>query len=104
MSQYKYRNHPTTIDGQRFASQLEGRRYNELKLLQWAGQISDLKTQVSYDLAVNGQHIARYVADFTYTDREGKMHVEDAKGVATSVYKLKKKLMKACHGVAIEEV
>src|SRR5215472_9296772 len=99
----KYRNRPTTIDNITFASRLEARRYSELALLQWSGHISDLQTQVPYDLQVNGVHVCTYVADFTYRDEYGVQHIEDAKGIATSVYKLKKKLMRACHGIDIEE-
>ena len=100
----KYFARPITIDGQRFASHLEGRRYNELVLLQRAGHISDLQLQVAFPLRVNNQLITTYVADFTYTTPDGKYHVEDTKGILTSTYKLKKKLMAACLHITIEEV
>jgi len=103
MNAYKYKNTPTLLDGVVFASKLEARRYGELRLLEWAGQISNLKTQVPFQLVVNGQLVATYTADFTYTDSQGKQHIEDAKGMLTPVYRLKKKLMRACYGIDIEE-
>ncbi len=100
----KYHNKRTQVDNLMFASKKEAQRYRELALLQRAGKITDLCMQVPYPLVVNGQLVCRYVADFTYTDREGRQHVEDAKGVVTQVYRLKRKLMKAVYDVVIEEV
>jgi Protein of unknown function (DUF1064) len=101
---HKYRARPTIVDGIRFASAAEARRYGELKLLLWSGQITDLQLQVPYRLEVNGCLVGTYRADFVYTDSGGGLHVEDVKGFATRLYKLKKKLMLACHGIEIEEV
>ena len=54
---------------------------------------------------VNDQKICKYVADFRYNkvDEYGSLEevVEDAKGVETAEFKLKKKLMKAVHGIEI---
>lgn len=102
----KYRNKPAEIDGIRFASMAESRRYGELKLLERAGEISDLKLQPRYRLQVNGFKIADYVADFSYLDKKNKFAivVEDVKGVRTPVYLLKKKLLKACHGLDVVEI
>jgi hypothetical protein len=99
----KYRAKPVTIDGVFFASTKEARRWAELQLMQRAGYIADLKRQVRFALDVNGVPICHYVADATYT-RLGKLVIEDTKGMATDVYRLKKKLMKACLGLEIEEV
>lgn len=99
----KYRNQPTIIDGIRFASRREGRRYSELKLLERAGQIKDLKLQVPFPLDVNGKPVTRYVADFTYTEG-GELVVEDAKGFRTDVYRLKANLFAALKGFEIREV
>lgn len=99
----KYRNKPIVIDGVRFASQREGRRYSELYLMWKAGLITDLRLQPSYLLEVNGQPIAAYVADFKYI-RDGVEVVEDAKGVRTDVFRIKKALMKACLNINVVEV
>lgn len=105
--QTKYRAKQSTLDGKFFASNKERRRYEQLKLLLRAGEIRDLKTQVAYDLNVNGFHVCKYIADFVYFDvKKNKEIVEDTKSAFTAklpVYKLKKKLMLAVHGIKILE-
>lgn len=100
----KYAAKKKELDGIKFDSRKEARRYRELTLLAAAGELKDLKLQVPFDLIVNGQKICAYRADFTYTDKAGQFVVEDAKGFKTPEYRLKKKLVKACHGVEIREV
>ena len=99
----KWRNVRTTVDGIQFASQREARRYAELKIELRAGEITDLKLQKRFALRVNGIHVCDYVADFVYR-RKGIRVVEDAKGKATDVYRIKRALMRAIHGVEIVEV
>lgn len=95
---HKYGAKPTHVDGKRFASKREARRYAELILMQQAGQISDLKTQVRFRLV----QVVHYVADFVYIEN-GREVVEDVKGYKTREYKAKKKLMAEQHGVGIKE-
>lgn len=106
----KYGNVKTTIDGITFDSKHEATRYCELKYMERAGLIKDLKRQVKYELipaTYEGKKlIARsisYIADFVYTEN-GKTVVEDAKGCRTEVYKIKKKIMRWKYGVEIKEV
>lgn len=100
----KYNAVITEVDGIKFHSKREATRYQELQLMERAGEIRDLKRQVKYSLDVNGVHICNYICDFQYFDyRFSKVIVEDVKGVKTDVYKQKKKLMKACHGIDIFE-
>ncbi len=99
----KYRNIPTTIDGVTFASKKEARRYQELKLMQKANAITELTLQPVFPIEVNGQKICKYLADFQYREN-GELVVEDAKGVLTPAYRLKKKLVKALHGIEVKEV
>jgi len=99
----KYHAIPTEVDGIRFDSRGEARRYQELKLLQAAGEISHLGVHPSWELVVNGVKIGKYTADFEY--REGKEYVvEDYKGVRTRDYVLRKKLMLALHKIDVREV
>lgn len=94
-----------------YASRKEHRRANELRLLQRAGVISDLREQVRYRLIpaqrdADGNLLERecaYVADFVYTDEHGNTIVEDTKGVRTDVYRIKRKLMLYVHGIRITE-
>lgn len=98
----KYNAEPVTIDGVRFASTKEGARYGELKLLNYAGEIHNLRLQVPYKLIVNGELICEYRADFVYVER-GVETIEDVKGMRTPEYILKRKLMKAIYGITIKE-
>ncbi|MGD9714830.1 MAG: DUF1064 domain-containing protein [Thermomicrobiales bacterium] len=100
----KYKAVRTTLDGITFASKREAERYATLKLLEKAGDITKLELQPRYPLVVNDQLVGNYVADFRYRDEQGNTVVEDAKGVKTPVYKLKKKLMKAIYGIEVREV
>jgi hypothetical protein len=100
----KYRNKPVTVDGIRFASKREAKRWGELRLFERNRDLMDLQRQVRFRLVVNGIHIADYVADFTYRLGLGKDPcVEDCKGFRTREYKIKKRLMKACYGIDILE-
>lgn len=97
---HKYKATPTTVDGIRFASAKEAKRYGELKLLAASKQITDLQLQVRYKLVVQ----MVYVADFRYYERStGKEVVEDVKGFKTREYKRKKRLLKEQHGIEIKE-
>src|SRR5688500_13421429 len=96
----------TTVDAITFDSKKEARRYQDLKLLERAGVISELcvdKKQLRYSLVVNSEKICTYVADFRYVEN-GRTVIEDTKGFKTPEYKLKAKLMKACHGIEIREI
>lgn len=99
----KYLNKKTVVDGIKFDSQREATRYSVLKIMQVAGIISDLRLQVPYTITINGLKVCKYVADFVYIDN-GREVVEDVKGMKTPTYNLKKKLMKAVHGIEIQEV
>ena len=95
----KYRSIPTVVNGIRFASRGESRRYQELLLLERARQIEQLALQPQFPLIVSGQKIGTYIADFQYVNPlTGEVIVEDFKGIETPVFKLKKKLVKALYG------
>jgi len=100
----KYNSVISYVENVKFTSRKEANRYSGLLLLVRNGEIDDLKLQVKYPLVVNGIKICDYIADFTYTDlRTMQTVVEDVKGMKTPVYRLKYKLMKACHGIDILE-
>jgi hypothetical protein len=89
-----------------YASRREAKRAQELKLLQQAGEISDLKEQVPFELIPKqlGERACKYVADFVYRDHNGITVVEDSKGYANPVWRIKKKLMLQVHGIRVREV
>jgi hypothetical protein len=91
------------VDGINFHSTWEADRYSELRIMEKAGLISQLKLQVKYPLKVNGAIVSNYIADFVYYDRERNEITEDAKGVKTPEYRLKKKLLLAIYGIEIFE-
>lgn len=69
----KYRNQPTEVQGIRFDSKKEARRYAELMALQRSGKIRGLKLQPQFTLQESyvtdsGERVRaiRYVADFAY--------------------------------------
>jgi hypothetical protein len=102
----KFKNKRTEVDGVKFDSKKEAARWQQLKLMEDAGLVKDLKRQVRFALEVKEQLIGYYVADFTYLDASGFV-VEDVKSDFTRknpVYILKKKLMKAIHDIEIREV
>ena len=107
----KYGNRRVEVDSITFDSEREAYHWQELLLLERIGEIHDLKRQVRYELIPqqkkNGRVVERaccYKADFVYTTKNGTTVVEDAKGVKTEVYRLKKKLMLYIHGIEIKEV
>ena len=88
-----------------FDSKAEFIRWCELRIMERAGKLSDLKRQVKYELIPKqkGERACTYVADFVYIDSDGNTVVEDTKGVRTDAYRIKKKLMLWVHGIRIKE-
>lgn len=112
-----------------FDSKKEHRRYNELLILQRSGEISDLQTQVRFELIPAQyetverygkcgnrlkdekrliEHSCTYVADFVYKDSNGRMVVEDVKGykegAAYNIFTIKRKMLLYFKGIKIKEV
>ncbi len=97
----KFGNRHVKIDGIRFDSVKEARRYNELKLLERGGEIQNLELQPRFVLQESFKREGKthrkieYVADFRYIEN-GQEIVEDVKSAITKkhpVYALKKKLL-----------
>ena len=113
MRRSKYGAQKTEYDGIVFDSKHEAMRWRELALLQRAGEITDLQRQVKYILVPAqkdesgkiAERAVSYVADFVYRNaRSGEIVVEDAKGMHTREYIIKRKLMRYVHGIKIMEV
>ena len=102
----KYFAKKTTIEGITFDSLTEAARYRELRLLEKGGEIIDLAVHPKYPIVVNGHKICNYIADFAYHNGHDLV-IEDVKSPVTRklpAYRLKKRLMLACHGITIVEV
>lgn len=113
-------------DGTVFDSYKEAKRWEQLLLMQKAGEITNLQRQVKYELipaqyetyeryGKQGQRLkdgirlverkVEYIADFVYTITEtGETIVEDVKGMRTKDYIIKRKLMYAVHTIKVKEV
>lgn len=103
----KYGNKKTEVDGIKFDSKKEAKRYGELNVLLKAGEIGLLERQVVFELKIGDKTVCKYIADFVYTKKTGERIVEDVKSEATRklrLYLLKKKLMKELLGIEIKEV
>lgn len=117
----KYHSKKITLNGITYDSKKEAKRHQELLLLERAGAIQSLQTQVKYVLipaqrepdkvgkrggTIKGKLIERecaYIADFVYIEN-GQTVVEDTKGYRTTDYKIKRKLMLYIHGIRIREI
>ena len=123
----KYHNTKVVIDGIQFDSKREAQRYQQLKLMERAGVICDLKRQVKYELIpaqyIDGKCVERaitYTSDFEYYILQplkqrtvmaepdaktiGQRVVEDVKGMRTPEYVIRRKLMLYKYGIRISEV
>ena len=100
----KYRNVPTMYNGVRYDSKKEAEQAKRLDLLIEGGYVRSWQRQVRYRIVVNGMRVCTYVCDFLVTMADGEVEVMDVKGFKTPSYNLKKKLMKAVHGIEIVEV
>ena len=112
----KYGNRKTVLDGIVFDSRKEAVRWQELKLLEKAGEIRDLERQVKFVLIQaqkDGKKLLErecsYVADFVYFENDmNGWHkvVEDTKSKATKTkeYIIKRKLMLERYKIRIREV
>ena len=121
---HKYNNKKVIVNGIKFDSQKEAKRYQELSMFEKAGVISGLQMQVKFLLVPaqyeiverhgkKGQKLpsgkkcvekeCSYYADFVYK-RGGETIVEDTKGFKTPEYIIKRKLMLYKYGIKIKEV
>lgn len=108
---HKYGAVATVVDGIRFDSKAEARRYVELRLLEKAGEIRELSLQPKFPLLSPAGHgharavVGYYIADFRYREGpNGTLRIEDVKGMKTALYRWKKKHFEAQYGLAITEI
>lgn len=100
----KYHAQPCEVDGVRFDSKKEAKRYEELKQLGMAGELWDLELQPRFPLHVLSAELGVYRGDFAYQTAAGRV-VEDVKGyLKTPIYRWKAKHVLAEYGITIVEV
>lgn len=93
----KYSARKVTLDGITFDSVAESNRYCQLRLLEKAGFIANLRVHTRLTiweaLHIKVRPIV-YEVDFDYTDSQTGVHVfEDVKGFRTRDYQIKKKMV-----------
>ena len=106
----KYRNVKCVVNGERFDSVHEADIWMILTAQEKLGDISELRRQVRFPLycptAGPDMEVAVYVADYTWRDKAGRLHVGDAKGQRKRIcpYPIKAKWMRLQEGIDIEEL
>ena len=100
----KYGAKRTVIDGVLFDSKAEATYYTALKMREKAGEVSAVELQRPFSLlGPKGELICTYKADFCFWDHKAdRFRVVDVKGVETSVFKLKRKMMRILLGIEVE--
>lgn len=85
----KYRNKGNWYDGVFFRSQLECKRYCQLKLLFYADEIAGFVLQPQFILQEGNENnrAITYSADFLILNNDGTYTVEDTKGFESATWK-----------------
>lgn len=96
-----------TADGILFDSRREMQHYLQFRALEKSGAIAKLELQVQFVLWAHSgvlgttdqiiTPVAKYIADFVVTEKDGTRRVYDSKGHKTEIYRLKKKWFEACY-------
>ena len=102
---------PTVVDGIRFDSLREARRWGELRLMERAGEIRNLQRQVAIQLEgrdgplrTRTGRAMRLTVDFVYEDKSAGWAVihEDSKGKPTRDYEVRRAVA-AAMGIEVTE-
>jgi hypothetical protein len=96
----KYGAKQTEVDGIKFASLREAARYRVLKARKEDGAVLLFLRQTPFHFPGGGV----YRCDFMVFWADGRVTVEDAKGMRTESYKFKRRLLEATYGIEITEV
>lgn len=99
-NKHKFNAVPTKVDNIHFASKKEARYYEQLKILQKAGDVVFFLRQVPFDLPGG----VKYRVDYQEFRKDGTVHFIDVKGFKTDKYIMKKKMVESLYPVIIEEV
>lgn len=98
---------PVEVDGHKFDSAAEARRFGELKLLLRGGVIKDLVVHPRLPMVINGRKIGRgyLLLDFAYDERvDGAWRriYEDFKGFDTANARTRRAVAEAINDVNIK--
>lgn len=106
---HKYRAQRTECEGISFASKAEAGRYAELRLLEKAGEITELERQPAFELHVGRERLGLYRADFRYKQRVvglayAQTVIEDVKGFEVPLQKWKRKHAEAQYSMTVQVI
>jgi hypothetical protein len=108
MAYNKYSAKPTIYNGKKFPSIKEANYCKRLDISMKATsekeRVIKYEMQVPFEVVVSGAKICKYLLDFKVYYADGSIEFIDVKGVKTPVYRIKKKLVEAIHGIKIIEV
>ncbi len=97
---HKFNAKRTELDGIKFASKKEAKRYQELCALREKGEVLFFLRQAPFHLTAG----VKYLTDFVVFWASGVVSFEDSKGFRTDMYRLKKKQVEALYPIEITEV
>lgn len=97
---HKFKAKPVTADDQHFASKLEWSYYQKLKVMKSSGHILFFLRQVPFHLPGG----VKYVVDFVEFHADGDIRFVDVKGMETSEFVAKKKMVEALYPITIDVV
>jgi hypothetical protein len=103
----KYGNNRVRVDGQLFDSVGEYEHWKHLREREAAGEISDLRRQVAFELAPSlvvwgrKKPALRYIADYVYMENGERVVADYKGGPLTPLFRAKAHLLKAVHGIDI---
>lgn len=100
MKRAKYGNRKVHLDGHVFDSAREAKYYADHRLLEKAGEITQLEVHPVFKLVVNGVKIGRYTADLAFREKSGRYRVIDVKSPVTArteAFRLRKRLVEAIY-------
>lgn len=83
--------------GHKHDSVMEANYCDDLHVLLKAGEIREIQSQVSFPIAVEGNHICNHIVDFVVVNKTGNPEIHEVKGFATDVWALKHKLFLAVY-------
>lgn len=109
-----YNNTKTELDGYKFDSIKERKRYENLKLLKESKEIDFFLMQTCFHICggqtkeVKGKPKkdppTRYYLDFLVFWADGRVTFEDVKGMKTDTYKIKKAVVENKYQIVIDEL
>lgn len=104
MRRNKWNARKVRLDGYVFDSIVESERYQELKMMQRAGQIASLTVHPKWPIEISGIRVCFVELDFKYLDNNGDWRYEDVKGKDTAMSRLKRRMVEAAHEITVEVI